>query len=102
MFANLIRRILSCMRSHSKDAMARKIEFIDNRIISNNAYKKQILKFLLESEILYTDEQDWLYKLGIRHLADYSMKWQEVRNGDFSSLTNLYSKFGAWRDNGSL
>lgn len=101
-FANLIRRILSCMRSHSKDAMARKIEFIDNRIISNNAYKKQILKFLLESEILYTDEQDWLYKLGIRHLADYSMKWQEVRNGDFSSLTNLYSKFGAWRDNGSL
>ena len=39
-FTTLIRRIFSCLRSHSKDAPARKTDFIDNRIISQNDYKK--------------------------------------------------------------
>ena len=54
-FANLIRRIFSCLRSHSKDAPARKIDFINNRIISLSDYKKNILTFLLDKSILYTD-----------------------------------------------
>lgn len=89
-FANLIRRIFSCLRSHSKDAPARKIDFINNRIISLSDYKKNILTFLLDKSILYTDEQDWLYKLNTDKLSTYSIKWHDVRDGNFDSLKILY------------
>lgn len=89
-FANLIRRIFSCLRSHSKDAPARKIDFINNRIISLSDYKKGILAFLLDKGILYTDEQDWLYKLNTDKLSTYSIKWHDVRDGNFDSLKMLY------------
>ena len=89
-FANLIRRIFSCLRSHSKDAPARKIDFINNRIVSLSEYKKSVLEFLLDNGILYTDEQDWLYKLNTDKLSTYSIKWQDVRDGNFDSLKMLY------------
>ncbi len=92
-FANLVRRIFSCLRSHSKDAPARKIDFIDNRIISLSDYKKNILTFLLKKDILYTDEQDWLYKLNTDKLSIYSIKWHDVRDGNFSSLETLYNTY---------
>lgn len=92
-FANLIRRIFSCLRSHSKDAPARKIDFIDNRIVSLSDYKKNILAFLLNNGILYTDEQDWLYKLNTDKLSTYSIKWHDVRDGNFSSLKMLYDAY---------
>lgn len=89
-FSNLIRRIFSCLRSHSKDAPARKIDFIDNRIISISEYKKNVLEFLINNGILYTDDQDWLYKLNTNKLSEYSIKWHDVRDGDFNSLEKLY------------
>lgn len=92
-FANLIRRIFSCLRSHSKDAPARKIDFINNRIISLSDYKKSILEFLLKSGILYTDAQDWLYKLDTDKLSTYSIKWHDVRDGNFNSLKMLYKTY---------
>ena len=93
LFATVIRRIFSCLRSHSKDALARKKDFIDNRIINVNEYKRSILTFLLDEGILYTDEQDWLYKLDTDKLSDYAIKWHDVRDGKFDSLEMLYSKF---------
>lgn len=92
-FANIIRRIFSCLRSHSKDAPARKIDFINNRIISLSDYKKSILAFLLDNGILYTDEQDWLYKLNTDKLSIYSIKWHDVRDGNFDSLKMLYQTY---------
>ena len=92
-FANLIRRIFSCLRSHSKDAPARKADFINNRIISLNSYKKNVLAFLLDTGILYTDEQNWLYKLNTDKLSTYSIKWHDVRDGDFASLESLYEMY---------
>lgn len=81
------------MRSHSKDAPARKMDFIDNRIINNNEAKLNILKFLINIGLLYTDEQDWLYKLKTDELSTYSIKWNNVRDGDFASLETLYNKY---------
>lgn len=92
-FSNFIRRVLSCMRSHSKDTPARKMDFIDNRIISSNEDKRGILKFLLTEHVLYTDEQDWLYKLDTDMLASFGAKWYEVRDGKFDSLIQLYDKY---------
>ena len=92
-FANLIRRIFSCLRSHSKDAPARKTDFINNRIISLSDYKKGILTFLLDKGILYTDEQHWLYKLNTDKLSTYSIKWHDVRDGNFDSLKMLYGTY---------
>lgn len=89
-FANLIRRIFSCLRSHSKDAPARKADFINNRIISISDYKKDILNFLFKCQILYTDEQNWLYKLDTDKLSTYSIKWHDVREGNFDSLKELF------------
>lgn len=94
-FANVLRRIFSCLRSHSKDAPARKMDFIDNRIINNNEAKLNILKFLINIGLLYTDEQDWLYKLKTDELSTYSIKWNNVRDGDFASLETLYNKYTA-------
>ena len=90
-FSNVVRRIFSCLRSHSKDAPARKMDFINNRII--NKKKEKILNFLLERNILYTDEQDWLYKLKTDELSTYSIKWNSVREGDFNSLKILYNEY---------
>ena len=90
-FANLIRRIFSCLRFHSKDAPARKVDFIDNRIISNSKYKRKVLNFLISSGILYSDEQDWLYKLKTDKISEYSIKWHNVRDGEFESLKSLYN-----------
>lgn len=98
-FANLIRRIFSCLRSHSKDAPARKIDFINNRIISLSDYKKNILEFLLNNGILYTDEQDWLYKLNTDKLSEYSIKWHDVRDGNFESLKLLYETYKQLSEN---
>lgn len=92
-FAYTIRRIFNCLRSHSKDTPARKMDFIDNRVISTNEKKKEILRFLLNDGILYTDEQDWLYKLDTDKLSEYKIKWNDVRNGDFAPLKALYNKF---------
>lgn len=92
-FSNLVRRIFSCLRSHGKDAPARKMDFIDNRIISVSEYKKNILRFLLNQKILYTDEQDWLYKLDTGKLSTFSIKWHDVRDGNFDSLNFLYEKY---------
>lgn len=92
-FSNLLRRIFSCLRSHSKDTPARKMDFIDNRIINANAYKKSVLSFLLNNHILYTDEQSWLYKLDTNKLSDFSINWNEVRDGDYNSLNSLYQEF---------
>lgn len=92
-FANLTRRIFSCLRSHSKDTPARKMDFIDNRIINSNSKKKNVLKFMLNKHILYTDEQDWLYKLDTNKLSDFSINWGEVRDGNYNSLDSLYQEF---------
>ena len=92
-FANIVRRIFSCLRSHSKDTPARKMDFINNRIIGTSQKKKKILKFLLQKEILYTDEQDWLYKLDTNKVSQFSIMWNNVRAGDFSSLKKLYNDF---------
>lgn len=93
LFSNLLRRIFSCLRSHSKDTPARKMDFIDNRIISTNETKKKILMFLLNKHILYTDEQAWLYKLDTSKLSEFSIKWNEIRDGQFISLKKLYDMF---------
>lgn len=92
-FANLVRRVFSCLRSHGKDAPARKMDFIDNRIISLSVYKESILKFLLVKGILYTDEQDWLYKLETDKLSIYNIKWHDVRDGNYESLKSLYEVY---------
>lgn len=92
-FCNLLRRIFSCLRSHSKDTPARKMDFIDNIIISTNIYKKTVLSFLLNEHILYTDEQTWLYKLDTNKLSDFSINWNEVRDGNYKSLNYLYQEF---------
>lgn len=92
-FSNIVRRIFSCLRSHSKDTPARKMDFIDNRIISTSENKKKVLDFLLKEKILYTDEQDWLYKLDTNKLSEYSIKWYNVREGDLESLHFLYNKY---------
>lgn len=92
-FSNLIRRIFSCLRSHSKDTPARKKDFIDNRIINANTDKKSILAFLVNEHVLYTDTQAWLYKLDTNKLSEFSINWNEVRDGNYSSLNNLYSKY---------
>lgn len=97
-FANLIRRIFSCLRSHSKDAPARKIDFIDNRIISLNEYKRNVLDFLLKKGVLYTDEQDWLYKLNTDKLSIYSIKWHDVRDGNLASLKLLYHTYKEYNE----
>ena len=92
-FANVVRRIFSCLRSHSKDTPARKMDFIDNRVIGFSDKKKNILNFLLEKGILYNDEQDWLYKLDTDKLSQFSIIWNNVRNGELSSLKKLYSEY---------
>lgn len=92
-FATVVRRILSCLRSHSKDTPARKMDFIDNKIISINDYKKKVLSFLLDRGILYTDEQDWLYKLDTNKLVIYAMRWHDIREGDLVSLLELHKEF---------
>lgn len=92
-FANLLRRIFSCLRSNSKDTPARKMDFIDNRVINRIERKKRVFDFLLHEHILYTDEQAWLYKLDTDKLSDFSIKWYEVRDGNYASLSSLYEKF---------
>ena len=92
-FSNLIRRIFNCLRSHSKDTPARKMDFIDNRIISDNKKKKLIFDFLLKEQILYTDQQNWLYKLDTNKLSDFSINWNEVRDGNYRSLNYLHQEF---------
>ena len=52
-----------------------------------------MLAFLLDTGILYTDEQNWLYKLNTDKLSTYSIKWHDVRDGDFASLESLYEMY---------
>lgn len=92
-FSTVVRRIFTCLRSHSKDTPARKMDFIDNKIIGNNESKKTIIAFLLRTGILYNDRQDWLYKLNTDKLGEYSIRWNDVNNGDLSSLNCLYNSF---------
>lgn len=94
-FTTVVRRIFSCLRSHSKDTPARKMDFIDNKIIGKIKSKEMILTFLLNAGILYTDRQDWLYKLNTNKLGESSIRWNNVTNGELESLTKLYNSFVA-------
>lgn len=42
-----------------------------------------------------TADQDWLYKLNTNKLSEYSIKWHDVRDGDFNSLEKLYKIYMA-------
>lgn len=97
-FANVVRRIFGCLRSHSKDTPARKMDFIDNRIINHNDVKKAILNFLIKEHILYTDDQDWLYKLDTNKLSEFAIMSHDIRDGDLTSLHKLHDKFIKWND----
>lgn len=92
-FSNLIRRIFSCLRSHSKDTPARKRDFVDNRIIGGNSIKKDVLNFLIKEQIIYSDSQDWLYKLDTNKLSKFAINWNAVRNGELDSLINLHKTY---------
>ena len=46
-------------------------------------------------KLLYTDEQDWLYKLDTDKLSAFGITWNDVRNGDFTSLQGLYKKYNS-------
>ena len=89
-FATVVRRIFSCLRSHSKDTPARKVDFIDNRIIGTSTVKKSFLDFLLKEGSLYKDEQDWLYKLDTAKMSKYNINWNSVREGDINPLVSIY------------
>ena len=69
------------------------MDFIDNRIIGESEKKKDILRFLLEKKVLYTDEQDWLYKLDTDKVAQFAIMWNNVKGGDFSTLQKLYEEY---------
>lgn len=92
-FSNVIRRIFGSLRSHSKDTPARKIDFINNRIVGESPRKNMILQFLLSEHLLYTDEQDWLYKLDKSKLSKYSIIWNDIREGNVESLKKLYDQY---------
>ena len=62
------------------------MDYIDNRIIGKNTYKKVILDFLLSEHILFTDEQDWLYKLDTTKLSQFSINWNEIRAVSYTHL----------------
>ena len=65
-------------------------ELLKNNKVPKNIRKENILKFLLDMGILYTDEQDWLYKLKTDKLSTYSINWNAVRDGNFESLKDIY------------
>lgn len=69
------------------------MDFIDNKIIGKIKSKEMILTFLLNVGILYTDRQGWLYKLNTNKLGEYSIRWNNVNNGELESLTELYNSF---------
>ncbi len=52
-FSNLLRRIFSCLRSHSKDT----------------------------------------HKLDTTKLSQFSINWNEIREGEFKSLNSLYNMY---------
>lgn len=91
-FATVIRRIFNSLRCHSKDTPARKSEYIDNKIIGTSKKKKQILESIMKEGIIFTDDQGWLYKLDRDKLAEFKINWNDVKNGEFSTLNDLYCK----------
>lgn len=93
-FSMFVRKIMNCLRKHRKDAPAKDKEFIDNEIISKNEFKRKVMGFLIEKEIIYVDSrQSYLYKLNVDKLADYHLNWVELRNSDLDGITDLYKEF---------
>ena len=94
-FCNFIRRLFTSLRSHSKDTPARKMDFVDNRIISTNQAKMKYMKYLLNEGIIYTDNQDWLYKLDTGKVSELDLNFVGIAMGDFSSLQTLYTNYSS-------
>ena len=92
-FCNFVRRVFASLRSHSKDTPARKMDFVDNRIISTNKVKRGYMNFLLDEGIIYTDSQDWLYKLDTNKVSALGLNFVDISTGDFSSLQLLFDKY---------
>lgn len=94
-FSTVVRRVFNSLRCHSKDTPARKMDYVNNRIIGDSQRKKTVLNFLLEKDILFVDDQSWLYKLDINNLSEFAVRWNDVKNGDFSTLNALYNEYRA-------
>lgn len=73
----------------------KKMDYVNNRIIGDSQRKKTVLNFLLEKDILFVDDQSWLYKLDINNLSEFAVRWNDVKNGDFSTLNALYNEYRA-------
>ena len=89
-----VKKIMNCLRKHRKDAPAKDKEFIDNEIISKNQFKRNIMEFLINKEIIYIDsKQSYLYKLNVDRLTEYCLSWVDFTQDDNRGLLKLYSEF---------
>lgn len=93
-FCMFVKKIMNCLRKHRKDAPAKDKEFIDNEIISKNQFKRNIMEFLINKEIIYIDsKQSYLYKLNVDRLTEYCLSWVDFTQDDNRGLLKLYSEF---------
>lgn len=95
-FKYIVHNILKYFRKHKKDYPAKDKECIDNRVIGKSESKLQIIKFLLEKNIIYIDHNEpHLYKLNTVNAEQYGIKW-----GCMEGISNnLVKDFSKWKNN---
>lgn len=89
-----VKKIMNCMRKHRKDAPAKDREFIDNEIINKNSFRRSVMDFLINIEVIYIDsEESHLYKLNVDALAKYGLNWMDFGKNVDDELKNLYKMY---------
>ena len=53
------------------------------------------MEYLLNEGIIYTDNQDWLYKLDTGKVSELDLNFVGIAMGDFSSLQTLYTSYSS-------
>lgn len=96
-FNLFVKKIMNCMRKHKKDVPAKDREFIDNRIINKNIFKRSVMTFLEEIGIIYIDSKEThLYKLNVETLAKLKLNWTDFGYSVEDELENLYKEYLLW------
>jgi hypothetical protein len=83
-----LRRILKYFRKDKKDAMARYVDFIHHVAINNNQFNNDMLKYLLDTKVLWKDGA--LYKMASKEAEKKGVNFTALRNLELNDKLRTY------------
>ena len=92
-----MRCILMEFRTHKKDTLAKDAERINNVVVGNNKFKKEVLDYLKYKNIIYSYKH--LYKVDTDNMQRVGISYSALARMQMDQLEEVYNEYIYWENN---